>query len=50
MSRKMEEKLSGAFETYDVCKLNNVEHMQSGRRTCDTTCKSPVSEILSKQK
>jgi len=29
MSRKMEEKLSRAFETYDVCKLNNVEHMQA---------------------
>ena len=29
MSRKMKEKLSRAFETYDVCKLNNVEHMQA---------------------
>lgn len=29
MSWKMEEKLSRAFETYDVCKLNNVEHMQA---------------------
>ena len=25
----MKEKLSRAFETYDVCKLNNVEHMQA---------------------
>ena len=29
MSQKMKEKLSRAFETYDVCKLNNVEHMQA---------------------
>ena len=29
MSRKMKEKLSRAFETYDVCKLHKVEHMQA---------------------
>ena len=47
MSRKMKEKLSRAFETYDVCKLNNVEHMQAVE---EPVIQSPVSEILSKQK